>query len=87
MLKSLLLLGVVGALVAFVAADATADAVTATLPQIGKVKGWYSGYLDVTGTKKKLHYMFVESQTSPENEAVLVWFNGGPGCSSMLGFF
>ena len=45
----------------------------------------YSGYLTVTDTKK-LHYTFAESQSDPENDPVIVWFNGGPGCSSMLGF-
>lgn len=45
----------------------------------------YSGYLEVTATKK-LHYVFVESEGTPANDPVVVWFNGGPGCSSMLGF-
>lgn len=45
----------------------------------------YSGYLDVTSTKK-LHYVFVESELSPSTDPVVIWFNGGPGCSSMLGF-
>jgi len=45
----------------------------------------YSGYLEVSSTKK-LHYVFVESEGSPENDPVVIWFNGGPGCSSMLGF-
>ncbi len=44
----------------------------------------YSGYLDVTETKS-LHYVFVESMDSPETDPVIIWFNGGPGCSSMLG--
>ena len=46
----------------------------------------YSGYLTVS-TSKALHYAFVNSQSDPINDPVVIWFNGGPGCSSMLGFF
>jgi cathepsin A (carboxypeptidase C) len=45
----------------------------------------YSGYLDVSETKH-LHYMFTESLESPSTDPIVIWFNGGPGCSSMLGF-
>jgi len=45
----------------------------------------YSGFLDVSSTKQ-LHYVFATSMsTTPETDPVVVWFNGGPGCSSMLG--
>ena len=47
--------------------------------------GVFSGYLDVD-ENKALHYMFVESQSNPETDQLVIWFNGGPGCSSMLGF-
>ena len=48
----------------------------------------YSGYLkaDQKGSKF-LHYWFVEAAEDPANKPVLLWLNGGPGCSSMEGLF
>lgn len=45
----------------------------------------YSGFLTVSDTKS-LHYVFAESYNDPATDPVVIWFNGGPGCSSMLAF-
>ncbi|KAK7080658.1 hypothetical protein SK128_012961 [Halocaridina rubra] len=46
----------------------------------------YSGYL--TGSEgKNLHYWFIESANDPATDPVILWMNGGPGCSSLLGLF
>jgi carboxypeptidase C (cathepsin A) len=45
----------------------------------------YSGYLGTLNEKRKLHYVFVLSQNKPETDPVVLWLNGGPGCSSLLG--
>lgn len=46
----------------------------------------YSGYLEVSDSKA-LHYIFVESENNATTDPVVIWFNGGPGCSSLLGYF
>lgn len=66
---------------------ANADKIT-TLPGLDNLPDFdmYSGYLSASETKK-LHYWFVESQGNPATDPVVLWLNGGPGCSSMEGFF
>jgi hypothetical protein len=48
--------------------------------------GLYSGFLPVNGTERQIHYIAALSQKSPAHDPVIFWFNGGPGCSSLLGF-
>ncbi|KAJ7737915.1 carboxypeptidase C [Mycena maculata] len=44
----------------------------------------YSGYLDIADDKH-LFFWFFESRNSPSTDPLVLWLNGGPGCSSSTG--
>ena len=46
----------------------------------------YSGYLN-GGKDIHIHYWFVESQSNPAKDPVLLWLQGGPGVSSLFALF
>ncbi|KAM0923788.1 hypothetical protein ACQ4PT_005311 [Festuca glaucescens] len=44
----------------------------------------YAGYVDVgTSGDRALFYWFFEAEKEPEKKPLLLWLNGGPGCSSV----
>lgn len=46
----------------------------------------YSGFLQITGSKR-IHYYYIESENNPVTDSIVFWTNGGPGCSGLLGLF
>ncbi|EJD40580.1 serine carboxypeptidase [Auricularia subglabra TFB-10046 SS5] len=45
----------------------------------------YAGYIDVGA--KHLFFHFHESRNDPDTDPVVMWINGGPGCTSAIGAF
>jgi carboxypeptidase C (cathepsin A) len=45
----------------------------------------YSGYVNISTAPDYLFYWFFGSQSNPSTDPLIVWTNGGPGCTAMEG--
>ena len=48
---------------------------------------WESGYIPVRGEGNELFYFLVKSRDKNPQAPLVIWLNGGPGCSSGYGLF
>eukprot|EP01094_Clydonella_sp_ATCC50884_P000117 TRINITY_DN10098_c0_g1_i1.p1 TRINITY_DN10098_c0_g1~~TRINITY_DN10098_c0_g1_i1.p1 ORF type:complete len:510 (+),score=147.87 TRINITY_DN10098_c0_g1_i1:63-1592(+) len=85
LLRPLLLLVVVALLAAHATAASTprADAKITSLPGLAQMPSFdmYSGYVSLPKSTKNIFYWFVESAGNPAEDPVMLWLQGGPGCS------
>lgn len=75
------------ALLSAAAAATVDDYLVGDLPGLGKLPfKHYAGHIDIDPPhQRSIFFWLFESQHSPAADPVLMWLNGGPGCSSLFG--
>ncbi|KAF3774010.1 putative serine carboxypeptidase [Nymphaea thermarum] len=69
-----------------VCSSATSDRITRLPGQPPVDFQQFAGYITVDRKgERALFYYFVEAKTEPSSKPLVIWFNGGPGCSSVGG--
>lgn len=60
----------------------------AALPEVDfNIGESYAGNLPIDDTGKSLFFWFVPTENPAAKDEITLWLNGGPGCSSLDGFF
>ncbi|CAG8548040.1 30680_t:CDS:2 [Racocetra persica] len=62
--------------------DVSRRQITVTQPNLCDSGIQYSGYVEVS-SNKHLFFWFFESRGNPAQDPLVLWLNGGPGCSSI----
>jgi len=59
------------------------------LPELpeGFLPKMFSGYIQLDEGRRAIFYWFIESESNPVTDPVVMWTNGGPGCSGLDGLF
>jgi len=48
---------------------------------------WYSGLIEMENQKDDIFYWLFESHNNPQEDPLVLWLTGGPGCASEVALF